>query len=469
MFLRTERLRSWLRGRRHVVTAERSDLDVLAEAVGAAWDGATPVAVVPIALFWRPGPRSERRFLNLAYGASDAAERHREGRLVPRQLSQPRGEGRGSDRPHGLRAAAARRGPGRRGPQGAPLDPRLPLPRGEGGRGTDAAAAPPDPGVDPRDAAGARRDRGARARARPLAGGGPRRSREDVPRDRGEHEFDPARDPERGHHRAVPARLRVDRDLGSREGRGLRQEASDRAGAESPLVLRLPAALGALLRAPSRAAAHPGAREHGLRSLRLHLPPRRRLLHAQVARGPALQGGVPRLRRVSGARGLHPGVLHRGHALAHGAHDRAQARLPVVGRRRLSRLPAPRLLLRPDRDHLRAADRGGLDARRAVGRPEEGREHARPGARAEGAAPALGIGAHQLWRADLARRGDRRPARAFRARGDRRGRRREAALRRGPRPARGRADQRRDLRQRHRRRAPAPSSAKPAAACCGTS
>lgn len=69
VFLRTERLRSWLRGRRHVATAERSDLDVLAEAVGSAWDGKTPVAVVPIALFWRPGPRSERRFLNLAYGA----------------------------------------------------------------------------------------------------------------------------------------------------------------------------------------------------------------------------------------------------------------------------------------------------------------------------------------------------------------------------------------------------------------
>jgi len=68
VFLRTERLRSWLRGRRHVATAERSDLDLLAEVVGAAWDGA-PVAVVPIALFWRKGPRNERRFLNLAYGA----------------------------------------------------------------------------------------------------------------------------------------------------------------------------------------------------------------------------------------------------------------------------------------------------------------------------------------------------------------------------------------------------------------
>ena len=69
VFLRTERLRSWLRGRRHVATAERSDLDLLAEAVDAVWNEARPLAVVPLALFWRKGPRNERRFLNLAYGA----------------------------------------------------------------------------------------------------------------------------------------------------------------------------------------------------------------------------------------------------------------------------------------------------------------------------------------------------------------------------------------------------------------
>lgn len=70
VFLRTERLGSWLRGRRHVATEQRSDLDLLAESVDAAWRGGeTQVAVVPIALFWRKGPRSERRFLNLAYGA----------------------------------------------------------------------------------------------------------------------------------------------------------------------------------------------------------------------------------------------------------------------------------------------------------------------------------------------------------------------------------------------------------------
>jgi glycerol-3-phosphate O-acyltransferase len=69
VFLRTERLRSRLRGRRGIAEAAQADLDLLAEAVGAVWEGTRPVAVVPIALFWRKGPRSERRFLNLAYGA----------------------------------------------------------------------------------------------------------------------------------------------------------------------------------------------------------------------------------------------------------------------------------------------------------------------------------------------------------------------------------------------------------------
>jgi glycerol-3-phosphate O-acyltransferase len=70
VFLRTERLGSWLRGRRHVATEQRSDLDLLAESVDAAWgEAAQRVALVPLALFWRKGPRSERRFLNLAYGS----------------------------------------------------------------------------------------------------------------------------------------------------------------------------------------------------------------------------------------------------------------------------------------------------------------------------------------------------------------------------------------------------------------
>jgi glycerol-3-phosphate O-acyltransferase len=69
VFLRTERLGSRLRGRRAAAAAAQADLDLLAESVGAVWESGAPVAVVPIALFWRKGPRAERRFLNLAYGA----------------------------------------------------------------------------------------------------------------------------------------------------------------------------------------------------------------------------------------------------------------------------------------------------------------------------------------------------------------------------------------------------------------
>lgn len=67
LFLRTQRLKSFLRGRK---SAQRSDeLDLLQEVVQAVWDTDRPVFVVPIALFWRKGPRVESRFLNLSYGA----------------------------------------------------------------------------------------------------------------------------------------------------------------------------------------------------------------------------------------------------------------------------------------------------------------------------------------------------------------------------------------------------------------
>lgn len=67
LFLRTQRLKSFLRGRR---SAQRTDeLDLLQEVVQAVWDTDRPVFVVPIALFWRKGPRAESRFLNLSYGA----------------------------------------------------------------------------------------------------------------------------------------------------------------------------------------------------------------------------------------------------------------------------------------------------------------------------------------------------------------------------------------------------------------
>jgi glycerol-3-phosphate O-acyltransferase len=69
LFLRTARLGGLLRGRRAAVEAGRQELDCLDELVRAAWSGGRPVHLVPLALFWRKGPRAERRFLNLAYGA----------------------------------------------------------------------------------------------------------------------------------------------------------------------------------------------------------------------------------------------------------------------------------------------------------------------------------------------------------------------------------------------------------------
>lgn len=70
LFLRTARLRNWLRGRRAAVEQGRQELDLLAETVRVVWNRQKPVHVVPIALFWRKGPRSNRRFLNLSYGAA---------------------------------------------------------------------------------------------------------------------------------------------------------------------------------------------------------------------------------------------------------------------------------------------------------------------------------------------------------------------------------------------------------------
>jgi glycerol-3-phosphate O-acyltransferase len=69
LFLRTARLGFFLRGRRAALEAGRQELDCLDEIVRAAWSGGRPIHLVPLALFWRKGPRAERRFLNLAYGA----------------------------------------------------------------------------------------------------------------------------------------------------------------------------------------------------------------------------------------------------------------------------------------------------------------------------------------------------------------------------------------------------------------
>ncbi len=69
LFLRTARLRTWLRGRRHLVEASKRELDLVEEVVQEVWDGQRPVFIVPLVIFWRKGPRTTQRFLNLTYGA----------------------------------------------------------------------------------------------------------------------------------------------------------------------------------------------------------------------------------------------------------------------------------------------------------------------------------------------------------------------------------------------------------------
>jgi glycerol-3-phosphate O-acyltransferase len=68
LFLRTARLRDVLRGREAAVEEGRRELELLREVVHAVRAGGRPVALVPLALFWRKGPRGQARFLNLSYG-----------------------------------------------------------------------------------------------------------------------------------------------------------------------------------------------------------------------------------------------------------------------------------------------------------------------------------------------------------------------------------------------------------------
>ncbi len=70
LFLRTARLRWRLRTRRSAVEHGQSELNLLEELVRTVWDSKLQVHVVPLALFWRRGPRSHHRFLNLTYGSS---------------------------------------------------------------------------------------------------------------------------------------------------------------------------------------------------------------------------------------------------------------------------------------------------------------------------------------------------------------------------------------------------------------
>ncbi|MBW2233269.1 MAG: 1-acyl-sn-glycerol-3-phosphate acyltransferase [Deltaproteobacteria bacterium] len=68
LFLRTQRLRTFWRGlwnMRH----RQDELDLLQEVVREVWTSDREAFVVPLAIFWRKGPRSAGRFLNLDYGS----------------------------------------------------------------------------------------------------------------------------------------------------------------------------------------------------------------------------------------------------------------------------------------------------------------------------------------------------------------------------------------------------------------
>jgi glycerol-3-phosphate O-acyltransferase len=69
LFLRTERLRASPRRQRRAALRRRAEASALDQIVNTVWSEEHPVFLVPLALFWRKGPRSERRFLNLTYGA----------------------------------------------------------------------------------------------------------------------------------------------------------------------------------------------------------------------------------------------------------------------------------------------------------------------------------------------------------------------------------------------------------------
>ncbi|NRA06637.1 MAG: 1-acyl-sn-glycerol-3-phosphate acyltransferase [Myxococcales bacterium] len=69
LFLRTASLRSQLRGLRGALETGRGERDLLSEVVLAAGEQGRDVHLVPLALFWRRGPRARRRFFNLSYGA----------------------------------------------------------------------------------------------------------------------------------------------------------------------------------------------------------------------------------------------------------------------------------------------------------------------------------------------------------------------------------------------------------------
>jgi glycerol-3-phosphate O-acyltransferase len=69
LFMRTAKVGQRWRSRRGAVASGHSELDYLREVVDTCFAQPIPVALVPLALFWRKGSRRQRRFLNVFYGA----------------------------------------------------------------------------------------------------------------------------------------------------------------------------------------------------------------------------------------------------------------------------------------------------------------------------------------------------------------------------------------------------------------
>ena len=68
LFLRTQRLQTFWRGLwnlRH----RQDEFDLIQEVVREVWNEGEEVFIVPLSLFWRKGPRTANRFLNLDYGS----------------------------------------------------------------------------------------------------------------------------------------------------------------------------------------------------------------------------------------------------------------------------------------------------------------------------------------------------------------------------------------------------------------
>ena len=148
-----------------------------------------------------------------------------------------------------------------------------------------------------------------------------------------------------------------------------------RARAEPPLALRLPDPVVALLRATT------WCRRRSPRGINLAFWPfgpifrragaffLRRSFDGDPLYKAVFRGYVQHL--MQGRR--HAGVLHRGHALAHGQDAARRGSACCAWCSRPTARRAPRPVPRADRLHLRAAGRGGLDHRRARRRAQAAR------------------------------------------------------------------------------------------------